>query len=47
MSRNASASPQGPVPKPREFDWFVGLLYAIGAIGFIAIAAIFIFLLSP
>lgn len=46
MHTTTSARKPAPAPEPKQFDWFMGLLYAVCAVGFIAIAAIFIMLLG-
>ena len=46
MERTASAQKVTHPTEPKHFDWFVGLLYVVGAVGFGAIIALFVLLFT-
>lgn len=41
MRNTSSANRNTRVEEPRKFDWFMGLLYLLFAVGFIGIMLIF------
>lgn len=43
---NASSKASTYPIKPKHFDWFMGLLYLIGLVGFFGIALLFIMLFT-